>query len=374
MEGIGGSLFEHIRIISDPRAEKNKRHPLETIIFTAICAVICGAESWVDLQRYGELKKEWLSKHVDLSHGVPSHDTFGRFFALLDPQAFQEGFLGWIRRIQEKTQGRIVSVDGKSIRRSHDRARSKEALHLVHAWASENHFLLGEIKTDTKSNEITAIPELLKLLDLEGAIVTVDAMGTQKEIAKDIQDKKADYVMALKGNQGLFYEEVKQYWEDSELKKAADYYETTEKGHGRLEQRRHWSTEDLSWFADKTKWPGLRSIACVEAERTIQGQGSIEKRYYLSSLQADAQELARSVRAHWSVENNLHWVLDVVFREDESRVRIGYAAENFALLRRMALSLIKRDKTSKDSIKGKRFSAGLSDVYLEKMLFQNDYA
>mgnify|MGYP001576786240 CR=1 FL=1 len=374
MEGLGGSLFEHIRIISDPRAEKNKRHPLETIVFISICAVICGAESWVDLQRYGELKKEWLSKHVDLSQGVPSHDTFGRFFALLDPKEFQEGFLGWIRSIQEKTQGRIISLDGKSLRRSHDRSKGKEALHLVHAWASENHMLLGEIKTDAKSNEITAIPELLKLLDLQGAIVTVDAMGTQKEIAGEIQSKKADYVMALKGNHGVFHEEVKQYWEDSELRKEADYYETTEKGHGRLEQRRHWVTDDLNWFADKTNWPGLKSFACVESERTMQGQTSVEKRYYLSSLGADAQELARSVRAHWSVENNLHWVLDVVFREDESRVRIGHAAENFALLRRMALSLIKKDKTSKDSLKGKRFSAALSDAFLEKILFHNDYA
>ncbi len=371
MEGHGGSLFEHIRVISDPRAEKNRRHPLETIVFIAICAVICGAEGWVDLQRYGELKRQWLSKYVDLSHGIPSHDTFGRFFALLDPEGFQEGFLGWIRSVYEKTAGRMVSLDGKSLRRSHDRSKGKEALHLVHAWASENHFLLGEIKTDAKSNEITAIPELLKLLDLHGAIVTVDAMGTQKEIVGKIVDKGGDYVVALKGNHGVFHEEVKAYWEDSQLREEADDYETTEKGHGRLEQRRHWSTEGMDWFADKAKWPGLRSIGCVESERTIQGQTSIEKRYYLSSLAANAQELARAVRAHWSIENNLHWVLDVVFREDESRIRIGHAAENFALLRRMVLGLIKKESTSKASLKGKRFSAALSEAYLEKILFQN---
>jgi len=371
MEGHGGNLFEHIRVISDPRAEKNKQHPLETIVFISICAVICGAEGWVDLQRYGELKKEWLSKYVDLRHGVPSHDTFGRFFALLDPKSFQEGFLGWIRSISEKTVGRVVSLDGKSIRRSHDRSKGKEALHLVHAWASENHLLLGEIKTDAKSNEITAIPELLKLLDLHGAIVTIDAMGTQKEIVGEITGKSGDYVLALKGNHGVFHEEVEAYWEDAQLRKEADDYETTEKGHGRLEQRRHWNTEDLDWFRDKAKWPGLKSIGCVESERTIQGQTSVERRYYLSSLQANAQELARVVRAHWSIENNLHWVLDVVFREDESRIRIGHAAENFALLRRMALGLIKKESTSKASLKGKRFSAALSDAYLEKILFQN---
>lgn len=371
MESLTGSLFEHIRVISDPRADKNQRHPLETILFIAVCAVICGAEGWVDLQRYGELKKEWLSKYVNLSQGVPSHDTFGRVFSLLDPNGFQDFFLGWIRSIHAKTAGRIISLDGKSIRRSHDRSRGKDALHLVHAWASENHLLLGEIKTDAKSNEITAIPELLKILDLHGAIVTMDAMGTQKEIVRAIVKKSGDYVVALKGNHELFHEEVKQYWADSQLRKKADHYETVEKGHGRLEQRRYWSTENLNWFADKAKWSGLRSIGCVESERTIQGKTSIERRYYLSSLKANAQELARAVRAHWSIENNLHWVLDVVFREDESRIRIGHAAENFALVRRMALGLIKKESTSKASLKGKRFSAALSDAYLEKILFQN---
>lgn len=369
MKNIEGSLFEHIQVLKDPRAEKNRQHSLEAIVFISVCGVICGAEGWVDLHRYGLLKKEWLSKYVDLSHGIPSHDTFGRLFSLLETKEFQEFFLGWIRKIGDKSQGRIISLDGKSLRRSHDRSRGKEALHLVHAWASENHFLLGEVKTDAKSNEITAIPELLKVLDLAGAIVTIDAMGTQKEIAGKIQEKKGDYVLALKGNHGVFHKEVKEYWEDSKLRKEADYYETIDKGHGRIEQRRYWSTEDLDWFEDKAEWPGLRSIGCVESKRTIQGEVSVEKRYYLSSLAANARELARSVRAHWSVENNLHWVLDVVFREDESRIRIGHATENFALLRRIALGLIKKDISSKDSIKGKRFSAALSEAYLEKILF-----
>ncbi len=374
MKGPGGSLFDHIKVISDPRAEKNKQHPLESIIFIAICAVIGGAESWMDLERYGKLKSEWLSKYVNLSRGVPSHDTFGRVFALLDPEEFQESFLEWIQSVWQKTKGRIVAIDGKSLRRSHDRSRGKEALHLVHAWASENHMLLGEVKTDAKSNEITAIPELLKLLDLHEAIVTIDAIGTQKEIVGGIVSKGGDYVIALKGNQGVFYEEVKQYWQDRGLRGEADYYQTIEKDHGRLEERHYWSTEDLNWFQDKSEWPGLQSIGCVEAKRTLQGEVCMERRYYLSSLKRDAKELARAVRAHWAIENNLHWVLDVVFREDESRVRIGHAAENFALLRRMALALIKKDKTSKDSLKGKRFSAGLSNEYLERILFQNQYA
>ncbi len=367
----GGSLFEHIRVVSDPRSERNKKHRLETIMFIAICGVSCGAETWVDLQRFGKMKKEWLSKYVDLSYGIPSHDTFGRVFSLLDPKGFQESFLRWIQSVSQRTHGRVVAIDGKSLRRSHDRAKGREALHLVHAWSVSNHMLLGEVKTEAKSNEITAIPELLKLLELHGAIVTLDAIGTQKEIVGDIVQKGGDYAVALKGNHGVMHEEVRLYWDDKELRKEADHYETVEKGHGRLEERHCWSTEDLDWFQDKAQWPGLRSIGCVESKRTIQGETSTERRYYLSSLPADAKELAEAVRGHWCVENNLHWVLDVVFREDESRVRIGHAAENFALLRRMCLSLIKMEKTSKASLKGRRLSAGWNDAYLEKILFQN---
>lgn len=364
------NLFEYLKIIPDPRGQ-NKKHRLETIMFIAICAVVSGAESWVEMEKFGEMKKEWLSKYVDLTYGIPSHDTFGRTFALLDPKGFQQSFLEWIQSVSQKTKGRIVAIDGKSLRRSHDRAKGKEALHLVHAWAVENHMLLGEIKTKAKSNEITAIPELLKLLDLHGAIVTIDAMGTQKEIVEDIVAKGGDYVLALKGNQGVFHDEVKQYWQDCGLRKDADCYETIEKDHGRLEERCYWSTDDLNWFQDKTEWKGLQSIGCVEAKRTIQGKTSVERRYYLSSLKQDARELARAVRAHWSIENNLHWVLDVVFREDESRVRIGHAAENFALLRRMSLALIKKESSAKASLKSKRLSAGWNHEYLEKILFQN---
>lgn len=366
----GGSLFEYIRIIPDPR-ESNRKHRLETILFIAMCGVICGAESWVDLERFGELKQEWLAKYVDLSNGVPSHDTFGRVFALLDPGAFQESFLKWVEQISQNTKGRVIAIDGKSLRRSHDRSRGKDVLHLVHAWASENHLLLGEIQTDQKSNEITAIPKLLKLLELRGAIVTLDAMGTQKKITRQIVQKKADYVIALKGNHEILHEEVKLYWQDKELRKEADFFETIEKGHGRIECRRYWITSDLYWLADKAKWAGLKSIGCVESERSIQNKTSIQRRYYLSSLEANAKELARAIRAHWSIENNLHWVLDVVFREDESRVRTGHAAQNFALLRRMALAMIKSEKTSKSSIKGKRLSAGWNHDYLEKILFSS---
>lgn len=371
MEEAAGGFLDYIKVIRDPRIERTKKHRLESIIFIAVCGVVGGAESWTEIQAFGEEKREWLSRYVDLTHGIPSHDTFGRVFALLDPKGFQESFLEWIQTVHRKTQGRIVAIDGKSLRRSHDRAKGKEALHLVHAWASENHMLLGEVKTDQESNEITAIPELLRLLDLQGAIVTIDAMGTQKDIVSDIIAKGGDYVVALKGNQGVFHEEVKQYWEDRELRTKADHYQTTEKDHGRLEERCYWSTEDLDWFQDKSEWKGLQTIGCVEAKRTIQGKTSVERRYYLSSLKRDAKELARAVRAHWSIENNLHWVLDVVFREDESRVRIGHAAENFALLRRAALQLLKKDTTSKVGLKARRLKAGWSNAYLESVLFRN---
>jgi len=367
-----GDFFSHFRIIRDPRIERTKKHRLETILFIAICGVISGAESWVEIEQFGEEKKEWLARYVDLTNGIPSHDTFGQVFALLDPEIFCKSFLGWIQTIRQRTQGEVIAIDGKTVRRSHDRTNGKEALHLVHAWASENHLMLGQIETDEKSNEITAIPKLLQMLELRGAIVTLDAMGTQKEIAQTIRDQEGDYVMALKGKQNLLYEEVQQYWEDPKLPPEEYHeYETVDKGHGRMEIRRYRVSQQIDWLEPKSEWAGLKSIGRVEAERTIQGETSVEHRYYLTSLEANAQELARVVRSHWTIENNLHWALDISFREDESRVRIGHAAQNFALLRRMALALLKKDKASKVGIKARRLKAGWNPVYLESVLFRN---
>lgn len=362
-------FFSHFRIVRDPRIERTKKHPLESILFIAMCGVICGADSWIEIEQFGEDKEEWLRRYIDLPHGIPSHDTFGRVFALLDPEEFQKCFLSWVRSIYQRTQREVIAIDGKTLRRSHDRRNGIEALHLVHAWASENHLMLGAVKAEGDSNEIPAIPKLLKLLELKGAIVTLDAMGTQREIAQGIVERKADYVMALKGNQGLLHEDVRLYWEDEALRKEADCYEVVEKGHGRIEQRKYWMSSEIDWLEPKADWAGLKSIGMVEAQRTVEGQTTMEQRYYLSSLKADARELAKAVRSHWTIENGLHWVLDIAFREDECRVRQGHAAQNFALLRRLAVNLLKKETAAKVGIKAKRLKAGWGSAYLEKVLW-----
>lgn len=366
------NLFGYFRGIKDPRIERTKKHRIETILFISICAVIGGAENWVEVEQFGNEKREWLSRYVDLTHGIPSHDTLGRFFALLNPGEFQKGFLTWVRSIHQKTDGEVIAIDGKTLRRSQDWIHGKGAIHLVHAWASENHMMLGALKTDDKSNEITVIPELLKLLELRGAIITLDAMGTQKEIARQISEGGADYVMALKGNQGTLYEDVKLYWEDKASQKQADFCQKTEKEHGRIDQRKYWITDHLEWLEQRTYWKNLKSIVMVQATRTIQGQTQqAEPRFYLTSLPPVAKTFAKALRGHWGIENGCHWVLDVGFREDESRVRVGHAAENFALLRRIALNLLKQEATSKVGIKAKRLKAGWNCAYLEKVLFKN---
>ena len=369
MEGLDKGLIGCLRVIRDPRVDRTKLHPLESILFTAICAVLSGAESWEDMEDFGNLRREWLERFVQFPHGVPSHDTFGRVFAQIDSEAFQKSFLSWVKAVCVTSGAQIIAIDGKTLRRSHDRAKGKEALHLVSAWSQANHLLLGQVKTEDKSNEITAIPKLLEMLDVKDCMVTVDAMGTQKEIAEQIQERKADYVMALKGNHALVHQEVQSFWSDPELPEAEyQSYETADKGHGRIEVRRYRISGQIDWFADKGAWKGLRSIGMVESERTIGEHTTVEKRYYLTSLKADAQEFARAVRGHWSIENQLHWSLDVSFNEDQCRVRVKRAAENFALLRRMALHLLKRDTASKKSLNRKRRQAAMDPTYLETLL------
>jgi predicted transposase YbfD/YdcC len=370
MEAGANDFISHFNIIRDPRIDRTKRHPLNAIVFTAICAVVSGAEHWTEVEQFAKEKQDWLSQYVDFPHGIPSHDTYGRFFAVLNPKEFDKSFLSWVQSIHKKSQGEVIALDGKTLRRSHDRTNAKEALHLVHAWASENHMLLGQVATDTKSNEITAIPKLLKMLDVKGCIVTIDAMGCQKKIAKQITDQGGDYVFSLKGNQETIHDEVNLYWQDEQLKEEADHYETVEKGHGRIEKRTYSITSDTNWMEVKPKWANLKSIGMVESERTIGEETSVEQRCYLTSLNADAKEFARAVRGHWGVENGLHWTLDIAFREDECRVRQGHAAQNFALLKRLALNLLKRDKTAKVGVKARRLKAGWSSTYLEKILFR----
>ncbi len=370
------SLFEHLAILTDPRVERTRRHDLQELVIIAICGVLSGAESWVEIEAYGKAKVAWLRTFLALPGGIPSHDTFGRVFAALDAEAVEAAFTGWVRDLVGSVQG-VVAIDGKTIRGSHDRAQGKRPLHLVSAWAVANHVVLGQIATDIKSNEITAIPALLQTLALTGTTVTIDAMGCQTAIAAAIIEQQADYVLALKANQPVLHEAVSYLFDDAhatnQAQVAVDHHETLDKGHGRIERRQCWTIADpavIAYLDPAGAWPGLRSVAMVTAERTIGPTVTRETRYYLSSLAGEAAVLARTVREHWAIENELHWVLDVAFGEDDTRVRIGHAAENLAVIRRIGLNLLKQDTTAKLGIKAKRRRCGWDDAYLLQVLSQ----
>lgn len=365
-------LQEHFSELEDLRSE-NKSHLLIDIIVVAICAAICGADTWVDVELFGRAKEKWLEKFLELPHGIPSHDTFGRVFALLDAQEFQNSFLEWTRSVSQVFDEEIVALDGKTLRRSHDRAAGKEAIQMVSAWAAENSLVLGQLKVAEQSNEITAIPKLLEMLDLAGCIVTTDAIGCQTEIAATIVDREADYVLAVKENQGNLYQIVNRLFENpAEMERVqCNYAKTVSKGHGRLEIRECWATsaaDYLDYIAEFSHWPGLQSLVMVKSERSLGTETSVKCRYFISSLESNAKLLLRAVRTHWEIENKVHWVLDIAFREDESRIRKGNGAQNFAVLRHLALNLLKREKTSKGGIKAKRLRAGWDQKYLLKVL------
>lgn len=366
------SLGFHFSSLTDPRVQRTQDHSLHDILMIAMCALLCGAENFVEFERFGEAKRDWLARFLKLPNGIPSHDTFGRVFALLDPRQFSECFINWTRSLRQSFAAEIVAFDGKTLRRSHDRAKGREPIHMVSAWARDNGLVLGQRKVDSKSNEITAIPELLRALDLAGCIVTIDAMGCQKEIAREICAASADYVLALKGNQSTLHDEVKNFLEDAQAGGfpgiSHAFLETSECGHGRIETRRYWITEEIEWLTHHSQWENLRSVGMVESIREIQGKVTVERRFFIASIAANAQTFARAVRGHWAIENSLHWSLDVSFAEDQCRVRVGHAAENFAILRHIALNLLKADTTKKVGLKAKQKCAGWDHHYLLSLI------
>jgi len=379
MEDDIPSLIAYFESLEDPRVVGRTSHKLIDIIVITICAVISNAETWEEVHDYGHQKEDFLRRFLDLPHGIPSHDTFCRVFGIISPDSIQTCFVEWTRSLMKGKRREVIAIDGKTARRSGSPCQSKSPLHLVSAWASEAGVVLGQEACDEKSNEITAIPKLLDVLELKGNIVTTDALGSQKAIAKQVRAGGGDYVFALKGNHKLLYEAAQSLFKKAKRQRwrgyEYDWYETTESGHGRKERRKYWTIqerpaiEDLGWFLfRKEPWPDLNVIGVVESERTINGQTSTETRYYVSSIENNAEVLAKAVRGHWGVENNLHWMLDVVFREDHDRNRSGHAQNNLSLVRKIALNLIKQEKTKKGSIKGRRKHAGWNDQYLLKIL------
>lgn len=368
-----GTIMEHFSELEDPRTHTKKiRHKLIDILIIAICGSICGADDWVSIRDFGKAKFKWLRKFLELPHGIPSHDTFGRLFSLIRPERFQECFVNWIQSVAEVCEGEIVPVDGKTLRRSLDSKSNKAPIHMVSAWANTNRLVLGQVKTDAKSNEITAIPELLELLDIHGCIVTIDAMGCQKKIARQIVEGGGDYVLGLKGNQGSLLDAVEKTFSDAEQEDLDgpdfDFYQTEESGHGRHEVRSYFTTSLLDQLPNCQEWEGLKTIGAVLSKVTRNEKTTLECRYFISSIENNAKLFAKAVRSHWAIENSCHWVLDMAFREDESRVRKDHGPENLALLRHIALNLLREEKTAKVGVKNKRLRAGWDDDYLAKVL------
>jgi predicted transposase YbfD/YdcC len=366
------SLQESFSSLEDPRVERHKKHKLLDILILTICAVISGAEGWEAIEQFGKDKEDWLKKWIELANGIPSHDCIARVIARIEPDKMTECFVAWVQSVAELTLGEIVALDGKTARHSYNRKDKLGAIHMVSAWANQAGLSLGQVKTEAKSNEITAIPVLLDMLEIKGCIVTIDAMGCQTDIAAKIIDQQAGYVLSVKDNQKRLHEAVSDYFDtaiaaNNPVLCQLQSHEETHSGHGRIETRRCYLSTCLDTLPDAARWKGLVSIGRVDSERCINGEVSIERRHYICSL-SDVKPFAQAARAHWGIENSLHWVLDVTFREDDSRIRTGYAPENFNVVRQLAINLLKKEP-SKLSIKRKRFRAALSDQFRENVIF-----
>ena len=373
-----GTIIEHFAGLQDPRIDRTKLHQLLDIVVIAICAIICGADDWVEVELFGNAKLPWLRTFLALPHGIPSHDTFGRVFARLNPEEFGRCFQEWVQAVYEITGGQVVPIDGKVLRGSRDGVLGKAGIDMVSAWATANHLVLGQVKVADKSNEITAIPQLLHMLELAGCIVTIDAIGCQREIAEAIVELEADYVLTVKENQGHLYEDIKELFDaaaEVNFKEVPhDYCRTVDKGHGRLEIRQCWTMCDpqqVGYLRNLTGWRNLCTIVKVVDERQVNGATTSRTRYFISSLGGDARQMLKVVRRHWGIENALHWILDIAFREDDSRVRKDNGPANFAILRHIALNLLKQEKSVKAGIKAKRHKAGWDEEYLLALLLGN---
>ncbi len=364
------SIMEHFKTLPDPRIDRKKLHKLQDIIFITIAAAICGCNDWDDIEEYGELNYEWLKTVLELPNGIPSHDTFNRVFSLLDPQALQQCFIGWIQSVAQISEGRLISIDGKRLCNSGE-GGSKAIIHMVSAWSNANNMVLGQQKVNDKSNEITAIPALLEVLDVKGCTVTIDAMGCQQNIASLIIEKEADYVLAVKGNQGHLHDDIQEAFEQEKALVSDTQINT---GHGRIEKRTCSIITNTDWICKKDKWEGLQTLIRIQSERTQKATGATETqtRYYIASRKADAAFFNSAVREHWGIENKLHWILDVAFGEDSSNKRAGNAAENFSFINKIALNLLQnyddRRGAKKISMKTKRKKCGWSNDYLLTIL------
>jgi predicted transposase YbfD/YdcC len=362
------SLVSAFDNLPDPRRAHGQDHRLTDLLVIAVCTLLVGGESAYEMEDFGRAREAWLRSFLPLPGGPPSHDTFNRLFQALDPAAFAETFAHWTQSLRESLGREVVALDGKAARRAV--VAGENPRHLVSAWATDSGLTLGQLQVAEKSNELTAVPALLRQLELAGCIITADALHCQKTIAQEIIEADADYVLALKGNQATAHEEIKAYLDAAVARSASELatLTTVDKGHGRLETRRYWQSEAIGWFADRAEWPGLRSVGLVEATREIGGKVSVERRYYLSSLPQDVALFARAVRGHWAIENQCHWVLDVVFREDQSRARSGHAVANLGLLRRLALNLLRQDKSLDRALHRKQLHAALNPHYLRHLL------